>query len=43
LEVYAAFYDLDLTEKGYRTLLDTFYSAGNLDKIVSKLKENGLL
>ena len=35
-------YDIELDEKGYKTLLDAFNSAENLDKLTSKLKENGL-
>ena len=35
-------YDTGLTEKDYRTLVDAFHSAENLDKLTSKLKENGL-
>ena len=35
-------YDISLTEKNYKTLLDKFYSAENLGKIAAKLKENGL-
>jgi len=35
-------YDVGLTEKGYRVLLDKFYSAENLDKVTAKLKETGL-
>ena len=35
-------YDTELDEKGYKTLLDALYSAENLDKLTSKLKENGL-
>jgi len=35
-------YDIELDEKGYKTLLDGFHSAENLDKLTSKLKENGL-
>lgn len=35
-------YEFGLDEKGYKTLLDKFYSAENLGKIVAKLRENGL-
>jgi len=34
-------YDIGLDEKGYKMLLDRFYSAENLDKLAAKLKENG--
>ena len=32
----------NLNEKNYNVLLDRFYSAGNINKIVNKLRENGL-
>jgi len=35
-------YDIGLTEKNYKTLLDKFYSAENLGKLTAKLKENKL-
>ena len=35
-------YDMGLNEKDYKTLLDKFYSAENLDRVISKLEENGL-
>ena len=35
-------YDISLTEKNYKTLLDKFYSAENLGKLTAKLKENKL-
>lgn len=35
-------YDIVLTEKNYKTLLDKFYSAENLGKLTAKLKENEL-
>jgi len=35
-------YDTGLTEKSYKTLLDKFYSAENLDKLTAKLNENEL-
>ena len=35
-------YDISLTEKSYKTLLDKFYSAENLGKLTAKLKENKL-
>ena len=35
-------YDIGLMEKNYKTLLDTFYSAENLGKLIAKLKENEL-
>jgi len=35
-------YDVGLDEKAYKILLDKFYSAENLDKLVSKLRETGL-
>jgi LPS O-antigen subunit length determinant protein (WzzB/FepE family) len=34
--------DAGLDEKGYRTLLDRFYCAENLDKVITSLKENSL-
>jgi len=35
-------YDIGLTEKNYKTLLDKFYSDENLGKLTAKLKENEL-
>jgi hypothetical protein len=35
-------YDMGLNEKEYKTLLDKFYSGENLDRVISKLEENGL-
>ena len=35
-------YDIELDEKSYKMLLDRFYSAENLDRLTSKLRENGL-
>jgi len=35
-------YDIGLTEKSYKTLLDKFYSSENLDKLTAKLKGNEL-
>ena len=35
-------YDIGLTEKSYKTLLDKFYSAENLGKLTAKLQENEL-
>jgi hypothetical protein len=35
------FYDSSLNEKGYKVLLDKFYSEENIDKLTTKLKENG--
>jgi hypothetical protein len=32
----------NLDEKNYNVLLNRFYSAGNIDKIINKLRENGL-
>ncbi|MHC4175546.1 MAG: hypothetical protein ACYTBX_04165, partial [Planctomycetota bacterium] len=34
-------YDIELDEKSYKMLLDRFYSAENLDRLTSKLRENG--
>ncbi|MCK4789244.1 MAG: hypothetical protein KAV87_36210, partial [Desulfobacteraceae bacterium] len=34
--------DVGLDEKAYKILLDKFYSAENLDRLTSKLRENGL-
>ena len=35
-------YDIELDEKSYKMLLDRFYSAENLDRLTSKLREGGL-
>lgn len=35
-------YDMGLNEKEYKTLLDKFYSGENLERVISKLEENGL-
>jgi hypothetical protein len=35
-------YDIELDEKSYKMLLDRFYSAENLDRLTSKLRESGL-
>lgn len=35
-------YDLNITEKGSKTLLDKFYSQENLDRIIAGLKRNAL-
>jgi len=35
-------YDTGLTEKGYKTLLDKFYSAENLDRLAAKLADGGV-
>ena len=35
-------YDMGLNEKEYKTLLDKFYGGENLDRVISKLEENGL-
>ncbi|MHC4632910.1 MAG: hypothetical protein ACYS9C_16815 [Planctomycetota bacterium] len=32
-------YDIELDEKSYKMLLDRFYSAENLDRLTSKLRE----
>ena len=35
-------YDVDISAKQYRILLDRFYCSENLDKIITRLKESGL-
>jgi len=35
-------YDTGLTEKGYKTLLDKFYSAENMDRLAAKLADGGV-